>query len=276
MTTNSLPTKQAGDFIIAHATDLRPDGGTAFTHSVALSRDAHARLVSLHANPATKSVDEVRQMPDAESLLATWSTDAPPIEHFKITHQCCDEPVDTLLDALIKIDADLLVVGTQQWTGLGRALHESVAEAVAGQGNMPTLVLPIGKKGFVDHEGRLDLKRILIPIGDTNESDAALKALTCLLDRLGVTDLDIHLLRIGDDDILDAIQTPRRQGWRWHKERREGKVIDEIINTCEELRCDLVVMASRGQDGFFDIFRGSQTQRVIRAMSRPLLAVPVP
>jgi nucleotide-binding universal stress UspA family protein len=268
--TNTIPTKQPGDFVIAHATDLRPEGGVAFAHSVALARDAGARLISLHANPKADG----RPMPDAAPLLERWAPDAPAIEHHKITHECCDEPVDTLLDALRRVDADLLVVGTQQWTGLGRALHESVAEAVAGQGKVPTLVLPIGKSGFVDDDGRLNLKRVLLPIGDQQEAETAFKAITCLFDRLGLSDLDIHLLRVGDD-ALDTIQPPRRTGIRWHKERRDGNVIDQIMRTCVELRCDLVVMASRGQDGFLDLFRGSQTQRLIRSIDRALLAVPV-
>ncbi|MFU8804115.1 MAG: universal stress protein [Bradymonadaceae bacterium] len=271
MKTISIPTRAPGDFVIAHATDLHPDGGVAFAHSVALARDTGARLVSLHANPR----GEVRPMPDAATLLMTWSSDSPQIEHIKIVHECCDAPIDTLLDALGQIDADLLIVGTHQWTGLGRALHESVAESVAAQVNIPLLVLPIGKKGFIDHEGRLGLRRILIPAGDFFESTIAVQTLTTLLDRLELSDIDIHLLRVGDDEVLDSVQTTERDGWRWHKEYREGKVVDEIVAACEDLASDLVVMTSRGQDGILDIFRGSQTQRAIRAMSRPILVVPL-
>jgi hypothetical protein len=37
------------DFTIAHLTDLRPDGGVAFTHAVALATRAAAPLTTLHA-----------------------------------------------------------------------------------------------------------------------------------------------------------------------------------------------------------------------------------
>ena len=47
-----------------------------------------------------------------------------------------------------------------------------------------------------------------------------------------------------------------------------------IVDHIREDEPDLVVMATKGHDGFLDMFRGSKTERVLRAVSCPLMAVP--
>ncbi len=46
----TIPAKKPGDFVIIHATDLKPEGDGPFEHGVALARDGRARLVSVHAS----------------------------------------------------------------------------------------------------------------------------------------------------------------------------------------------------------------------------------
>jgi nucleotide-binding universal stress UspA family protein len=42
----------------------------------------------------------------------------------------------------------------------------------------------------------------------------------------------------------------------------------------EATSADLVVMATKGHDGFLDMLRGSKTERVLRAVRCPIMAVP--
>jgi nucleotide-binding universal stress UspA family protein len=43
----------------------------------------------------------------------------------------------------------------------------------------------------------------------------------------------------------------------------------------EATKADLVLMTTEGHDGFLDALRGSTTERVMRSVSCPMLAVPV-
>lgn len=259
-------------FVIAHLTDLHPDGGVAFAHAVALARDGGAQLVSFNAGDGAQS----RPMPNAAALLASWEDETKSVPHTAVAHTCCSDPVDTILDGLRPMAPQLIVAGTHQWRGFSRAFNESVSEAVAVQGLAPTLVLPIGQPGFVGMKaGEVKLRRILVPVGDDEETATAVNQMTVLLTRLGIEDIDIHLLRVGDDEVPDHLLTPEGPGWRWHRHGRAGKPVDGIVATCRELNCDLVVMASRGQDGFMDLIRGTQTQQVMRKVEAGLLIIPV-
>ena len=258
-------------FIIAHLTDLHPDGGVAFAHSVALARDAGANLVSLNATSGTTT----RAMPNVAHLLESWGNAPDAVPHTAVSHTCCDDAVDTLIDALRPMHPELIVVGTHQWDGLSRAFLGSVSESIAVQGLAPTLVLPILEPGFVDEDtGRAHLNKLLIPVGDHDEVTAAVDGVTALLTRLEIEDVDLYLLRVGDDFPQDLLAT-EGPGWRWHTLEKSGALVDNIVSSCEELDCDLVVMASRGQDGILDLFRGTRTQQVMRKASRPLLVIPV-
>lgn len=257
-------------FLIAHLTDLRPDGGVAFAHSVAIAQVSGAELVSLNAGTG----GEQRPMPDGGNQLKAWTDAAPKFTHKVVIHTCCDDPVDTLLDGLRPMKPDLIIAGTHQWTGLTRAFRGSVTETVAAHGVAPTLVLPIGEPGFIDEAtGEFRLKKILIPVGDSEEIETAIAAITDLLLRLEIEDIDLYLLRVEGEVPADLL-TQEGPNWRWHTLERSGDLIDSIIHTCEEVHCDLVVMASRGKDGFLDLFRGTHTQQVMRKVSRPLLAIP--
>ena len=264
-------TTETKRFLIAHLTDLRPDGGIAFAHSVAIAQASGADLVSLNAGTG----GETRPMPDAAAQLKTWTEDAPAFTHKQVLHTCCDDPVDTLLDGLRPMKPDLIIAGTHQWSGLTRAFKGSVTETVASHGIAPTLVVPIGEPGFVNETtGELSLKKVLVPVGDAQEVQAAVAGITDLLTRLDIQDIDLYLLRV-DSDIPADLLAQEGPNWRWHTLERSGNLIDSIVDTCEEIGCDLVVMASRGQDGFLDLFRGTHTQQVMRKASRPLLAIPL-
>ena len=48
-----------------------------------------------------------------------------------------------------------------------------------------------------------------------------------------------------------------------------------ILAVAGECAADLVVMATRGHDGFLDALRGSTTERVVRHARCPVLGLPV-
>lgn len=266
------------DFVIAHATDLAADGGVAFAHGVALARDAGARLVSLHANPAAGVA--ARDLPTAAELLKTWHANggAEPVavDHHRQTHDCCEDPVDTLLDAMRALTPDLLVVGTHRVSAMGRLFKGSVSEALALNSGCPTLFLPIGEKGFVDVAGRNRIQRVLVPVGDAVAAERAVETITRLATRCRVEHVDFHLLHIGaGGEVLERLTLPEGERWTWHRHQAEGPLTQVINRFADELSADVVVMATAGHDSVVDMLKGSHTEQVLRKAHCPVLSVPI-
>lgn len=260
------------NFTIFHATDLHPDGGIAFQHSVALARDARAKLVTVHAR-TSRDERENRAMPNAAQLLRLWEEDES-IDFEVREHECCEDPVDTLLDALQSVRPDLLVVGTHQRSPLGRLLSESVSNSLAVNAEMPTLFLPIGARGFLSDTGELTLRRVLIPVGNDDDFQAAVQVIFDLGEKLSLAELELHLLHVGESGIVETELAPEHDGWTWVRASVDGELVDEIGRYAEEHAVDLVVMATRGQDGILDVLRGTHTQRTLQRSVCPLLVVP--
>jgi nucleotide-binding universal stress UspA family protein len=258
---------------IAHATDLKPEGGIAFEHSVAIAERSRSRLVSLQA---VGSNAEARPMPDANELLSVWRGQGfVPLQHDKVEHSCCEDPVDTLLDAMRNLEAHFLVVGTSQPQGIRRMLSGSVAESLALNTHLPTLFLPIGGTGFVNSTtGQIELKRVLVPAGDEVSAHRAAAVVTDLAERLDLQ-LEVYLVHVGSGGVPQGV-LPESSRIRWIVEERPGKNVEAVINSCvEEHAIDLVAMATHGQDSILDILRGSQTQRVLRTVHVPMLWDPL-
>ncbi len=268
-------------FVIAHATDLHPAGGAAFRHSVALARDAHATLYSMHANPV--SPEDGRRIPDANEVIRKWQwaagngIDAPRIEFHKLLHTCCEDPVDTLLDAMGRIQPDLLVVGKHPGRGGVELFRDSVAEALALNANIPTLFMPLDGRGFVDEQtGAVDLGRILLPAQDEATLVQAFEALRDLLERVGQQEAEVVVLHVGQDRVIEELVVPEAEHLprlRW--EQRDGNLAEQVLHCIEEHNVNLLVMGTHGHDSLGDVFRGSRTQRIVRRSPCPVLSVPL-
>lgn len=258
----------AAPLIVVHPTDLQPDSDAAFAHAVALASHANGELIALHANP-----QGVASAPQPGPLLERWGADRVPYRF--IVHSCCDDPVDTALDALRATPADLLVVGTHQRQGLSRVLKDSFSEALAVETKIPTLFLPVGEQGVLDEaSGALNVRRVLIPVGGGLDISRAVELAARVAQLSDSTEAEFFLLHIGDDAFPD-VTMPKKEGWTVTRVTRSGDVNSEIVNACRDLNADLVVMATEGHSNVLDFFRGSHTERVIRNVARPVLSVPV-
>jgi nucleotide-binding universal stress UspA family protein len=55
---------------------------------------------------------------------------------------------------------------------------------------------------------------------------------------------------------------------------RQGNVVETILDVADEIGADVIVMGTKGNQGFLDALRGTTTEQVLRKSLRPLLAVP--
>ncbi|RLB54007.1 MAG: hypothetical protein DRJ42_10340 [Deltaproteobacteria bacterium] len=260
-------------FRIAHAAALTDEDRVPFTHGVALAHTSGAELFAVHANRAD---DAAERMLDAGTILVHWGDDAARVPFEKMVHQCCDDPVDTVLDALRKLKADLVVAATHQRHGIMRALLGSKAEAIAHNVEVPTLLVPVGIDGFVANDsGTIDLHRVLIPIGDPEAAQAAVDAAATLGRMAGAKSVEFVLLHVGDPADTPEVNVPVVAGWTVSsinvtRVKLEDAVISRAADSC------LVVMATRGHDSVGDVLLGSHTDRVLHRVTCPVLSVPVP
>ncbi len=257
---------------IAHAAALTDEDVVPFAHGVALARASGGKLFSIHARQRGEGS---ATLPDASVVLASWGDAASEVDVQAAAHDCCDDPVDTFLDALAKVRPDLVITATHQREGIARALFGSRAEAIAHNVAVPTLFLPVGVDGFVSRvDGRIDLSRILVPLGDPTEAQAAVSAAVSLARMAGATSVELTLLHVGSPQSAPPVEVPIADDWVVRRiDVEKGKLEDAILSHARDAR--LVVMATRGHDSLGDVLRGSHTDRVLHRARCPVLSVPV-
>ncbi len=130
--------------IILHPTDFSELSDAAFQLACALARDHKGRLVVLHVVPPPQSHgEEVARRQDGGYHHDLWrmlervrpEDPAVPVER-RLEDGL---PAETILRVAREEGADLIVLGTQGRTGLGRLLLGSVAEQVVRQAPCPVL-----------------------------------------------------------------------------------------------------------------------------------------
>ena len=103
------------------------------------------------------------------------------------------------------------------------------------------------------------------------EPEQAVRAATLVSRHLGSGEMEFTLLYVGATADMPTPELPVRDGWKWDRIAREGDIVETILAVEKEIKADLIVMATKGHDGFLDALRGSTTERVLRGASCPML-----
>ena len=185
------------------------------------------------------------------------------------------DPLEAMVTYCEEHPPDLLVLATHQRDGLSRWLHKAVAEPLARRSRAMTLFVPESAGGFVSPaNGAVTLRRILIPVDHAPNAQAALEEAYFLasgLDRRGVV---FKLLHAGTDKGMPTLYLPHQPGWRWEERLVPGDPVERILKEAADWSPDLIVMATQGHMDFLDALRGSTSERVLRGVHCPVLAVP--
>jgi nucleotide-binding universal stress UspA family protein len=253
---------------IAFTTALDPAERPALATAAALAVACGAKLVTVHATSGSSARAE---LPRPEDLARSWGHT---IVSDAFVHTCCDDITDTLLDALRRVAPDLVVAGTHQRGSLSQLLSESVAESVARNVTVPTLVIPLEGRGLADvSSGALDLRRIVVPAGDDDATRMGLRGADWLVRATGSPRAEVFLMHVEDGSPTPRLDTAH-DGLRISRQTLKG-LEAELERAARDLDACLVVMATRGHDGVLDTLLGSHTERVLRAVRRPILIVPM-
>ncbi|HYA79425.1 MAG TPA: universal stress protein, partial [Methylocystis sp.] len=162
---------------------------------------------------------------------------------------------------------DLLVLTTRESHWMQRIFGGSLAEATARHAHAPALFLREGETGFIRNTGGIRLSRVLMPVAaDVAPMHAwgVASKIVRMLEPLA----QFQLVHVGDTLPTFGNLLP-------HVELRRGPVVETILEFADDIRPDLLVMATAGHNELFDDLRGSTTERVLRQAPCPVLAIPV-
>jgi nucleotide-binding universal stress UspA family protein len=267
---------------ILHPTDFSEASEVAFGHALKLALVTHGRLHVLHVSRHDQPV-RWRNFPGVREALGRWGvlpSGSPPeavaelgVEIEKV-EAVGDDPVLVTRDFLRRHPAEMIVLATHQRDGLARWRQPSVAEHIARDAHQVALFVPGGSDGFVDvATGRIRLRRILVPVDRSPVPQPAIEAAAAMASLERGTPTTFRIVHVGDEP--PAVVVREGPGWTWEQRMLAGEPATALIDASHEFRADLVVMATAGHHGFMDALRGSTTERVLRAIRCPLLAVSV-
>lgn len=255
---------------IAYLTDLEADEEVALKTAVALASASGARLVSIHATQGAPPMPH--QLGRAEEVAKQWGV---PLAHEPMVHACCDDRVDGLLDALRRVEPVLVVSGTRRRSSFGRLLEGSVAEGVARNSKIPTLIVPLHGRGLADAStGALALRSLVVAAGDGAATRTGLLAAVSWRQRVGARGAEIVLAHV-EDGTAAPPEELAEAGERVSIRRLSGGIEEALSRLTQQLEACMLVMATRGHDGLLDALQGSHTERVLHQVACPVLAVPI-
>lgn len=269
---------------IFHPSDFSEGNRGAFLHALRIALAARAELRMLHANTEGKGVHR-GEFPAVRPIFVRWGllTDGSTRDELvetgvkiKKVEKNVADPVDSILKYIAEHEPDLAVLSTHQRTGISRWMNQAIAEPVARESRVMTLFVPRRIVGFVSPDtGAIHLKNILVPVDRVPWPQRALSAAAALAQTLGCRDVHFNLLHVGEASEMPQLESPKGEGWTTERTTRSGDVVDAILSASEECDADLVVMATSGRRGFLDALRGTTTERVLRGVKCPVLAVPL-
>ena len=272
---------------ILHPSDFSKASGVAFAHALKIALQAKAELELVHVQPhELGSERDVHwaDFPGVRATLTRWkilSADAKAAEvantglRVKKVLNSERDPLEAMIAYCEEHPPDLLVLATHQREGLSRWMHKAVAEPLARRSRAMTLFVPEHGRGFVaPADGAVTLRRILVPVDHSPSAQAALEeaySLAAGFERRGVV---FKLLHVGMNEGMPKLYLPHRPGWRWEERLVPGDPVERILKEAADWSPDLVVMATQGHMDFLDALRGSTSERVLRSVHCPVLAVP--
>lgn len=268
---------------IFHTTDFSELSETAFAYALRLALSANARLELFHVLPQ-HGRDVISEFPKIRDTLVRWNViseaDAEDdmralgFSYSKVVAVHKD-PVASILNYLQNHPSEINVLAAHTRPGAGNLLHRSVAAKVSRDSGGWTLFIKDNERGFVSPQnGAVGLKNILIPIDSDPDPLLGVYAASRLARVFGSDDCVFTLLHVGEESDMPAVRTPEHASWVWNSMTRRGSVVDTILSVSDEVGADVIVMGTKGSQGFLDALRGTTSEQILRRSLSPLLAVP--
>jgi len=185
-----------------------------------------------------------------------------------------------ILDYVDNGGLNLIIMATHGHSGISRWAVGSVADKVVRGTSRQPLLLIRAKGAHPDVRAKRILKKALVPLDGSAESEAVIPFITELA--LGL-EMEITLLRvIPKTNHVFAVTEEYLQNWtkqlegkniRTRYEVKVGSPAECIIDLADELASDMVAMSTRGKAAMSIWPLGSVAQKVLLAGNTPLLLI---
>jgi hypothetical protein len=258
--------------LIAHATDSLDASDISFVHAVGIAaRSDSSEIVTCRV---TRGVPESHEPPNPARLLERWNTPNARVSHRLLECPLHDFIADELIAACESVRPELLIMATEARTGGVHVREHSIAEAVARNVAVPSLLLPHGAAGLIDPQsGALQLRRVLILGGSQSDTDLGIDAAAWFLRAAAVSSsVELSVLHAGKGSVAPVLSDT--QGLSLKLSLQKGSVERAVAGFVPQYQPDLIVSVSHGHDELLDILFASHTERVLRLAKRPLLRIP--
>ncbi|MDH5564776.1 MAG: universal stress protein [Nitrospirota bacterium] len=270
---------------VFHPTDFSLASEVAFICALKIALAAKAELSVIHY-AEQGVVTSWDYFPKVREILANWDILSPGCSESELTNlglrvegmiATGPDACSSLVQHLNQKNPDLMVLATHQIEGLNRWLETPVAEPLAREARCPTIfVPPFAKERVVSYQdGTVTLERILIPVTRVIPPQLAIDYAVNLAKLLDVNTIEWKIFHVGKKEDIPALYLPTHEGWKWEKLARPGHPVDQLLEMAAEFSPQLIVMMTEGHRGLFDVLQGSTTERIVRGVRCPVLAVPV-
>lgn len=263
---------------VLFATDLSGEETSAFAHALRIGLAAHSEFHLLHFEPDLRVLDW-EEFPHVRATIQAWKTvyrEGLEQSHIYVqkAFETGKDAVSAIVDYIVDREIGLAVLATHQRKGVDRLLHASISEPIARKTNASTLFVPNAVPGFVSAtSGRVHLSTVLIPVAIQPIAGAAVEAVLELLTLLGCADVRVVLLFVGPRAEFPLLDVSESEQCIVERVCRQGDVVKEIVDCADEIHADLVAMVTEGHVSLIDTLTGDTTERVLRQLKCPLLAI---
>lgn len=257
-------------------------------------------IVDQKALRLTRTTDEETRLRERGATIFTEIEElASEVGHPVTTTLLEGKPAVRISEYAHERDADLIVVGRQGLTGVGRRLLGGVTERVLHRSDVPVLVI-----SDEDNEGDVeaDYSRVLITTDGSENAEVAIPHGTAIAQRYGS---DVHVLNVVDVQAAGGVFNAGglEKKFLERLDARGQEAVDSVANKIEESvpdlsvetavertasfegaaagvgeyiaenEIDLVLMGSHGRSNLERQLLGSVASTVLRTVDVPVLVV---
>ena len=276
----------------------------ALDHAAALARWYEARLTVLNVFPTVPTLDLppiVMEETDRERIMADlrrFTGHVPEEVPLDLRIREASDIHREILGQAEALGADLLVIGSHGRSGFERLLLGSVTERMIRKTPCPTMVVPRRAAGMAP-DAAVQFRRIVCPVDFSDGSIRALEYAMSVAEEVDARLEVLHVIEVppelrdhppNEDCDVDRVRavaeaaalrrlralipTEAQKFCTVETEVREGAAYREILKAAAERSADLIVMGVQGRGAIDLMVFGSNTARVVRAATCPVLIVP--
>jgi nucleotide-binding universal stress UspA family protein len=275
----------------------------ALDHAAAIARQYEARLTVLYVFPNLQGVDlpsialEDKDRERLTSEMMRFTGHLPRETRLELRIQEAPDVHHEILAQVAAAHADLLVIGSHGRSGFERLLLGSVTEKLLRKASCPTMVVPKRAPDTALDEP-VHYRKILCPVDFSDGSVRAMEYATGLAREYAAELLVLHVIEVppelhesplSPDFSVESVRAAAeadclrrlralvapgpRQGWTVRTSVQEGAPYREVLKSASEHRTDLIVMGVQGRGAIDLMVFGSNTARVARSATCPVLIV---